>query len=105
WRPSQIRWAGASRIGRGARRTAPPMPWRCSKPSRPVPEPRTRPLDFAAPLPASPEPTLRESPMPLYALTFPAFDPVLISFGPIAIRWDALAYIVGILLGWLYARP
>jgi phosphatidylglycerol:prolipoprotein diacylglycerol transferase len=42
--------------------------------------------------------------MPLYALTFPAFDPVLISFGPIAIRWYALAYIVGILLGWLYAR-
>jgi len=42
--------------------------------------------------------------MPLYALSFPAFDPVLISFGPIAIRWYALAYIVGILLGWLYAR-
>src|SRR5262245_9414108 len=42
--------------------------------------------------------------MPLYALPFPAFDPVLISFGPVAIRWYALAYIVGILLGWLYAR-
>src|SRR4030095_8682178 len=42
--------------------------------------------------------------MPLYALPFPAFDPVLISFGPIAVRWYALAYIVGILLGWLYAR-
>src|SRR6201984_746875 len=42
--------------------------------------------------------------MSLYALPFPAFDPVLISFGPIAIRWYALAYIVGILLGWLYAR-
>ena len=42
--------------------------------------------------------------MPLYALPFPAFDPVLISFGPFAIRWYALAYIVGILLGWLYAR-
>jgi phosphatidylglycerol:prolipoprotein diacylglycerol transferase len=37
-------------------------------------------------------------------LPFPAFDPVLIAFGPIAIRWYALAYIVGILLGWLYAR-
>ena len=43
-------------------------------------------------------------PMPLYALTFPAFDPVLINLGPFAIRWYALAYIVGILLGWLYAR-
>jgi phosphatidylglycerol:prolipoprotein diacylglycerol transferase len=42
--------------------------------------------------------------MPLYVLPFPALDPVLISFGPIAIRWYALAYIVGILLGWLYAR-
>ena len=41
--------------------------------------------------------------MPLYAIPFPAFDPVLVSFGPIAIRWYALAYIVGILLGWLYA--
>jgi phosphatidylglycerol:prolipoprotein diacylglycerol transferase len=45
-----------------------------------------------------------ESPMPLYVIPFPAFDPVLISFGPVAIRWYALAYIVGILLGWLYAR-
>jgi phosphatidylglycerol:prolipoprotein diacylglycerol transferase len=42
--------------------------------------------------------------MPLYVIPFPAFDPVLVSFGPIAVRWYALAYIVGILLGWLYAR-
>ena len=42
--------------------------------------------------------------MPLLALPFPAFDPVLISIGPFAIRWYALAYIVGILGGWLYAR-
>ena len=42
--------------------------------------------------------------MPLFALPFPAFDPVLIRIGPFAIRWYALAYIVGILLGWLYAR-
>ena len=42
--------------------------------------------------------------MSLYILPFPAIDPVLISFGPVAIRWYALAYIVGILLGWLYAR-
>jgi phosphatidylglycerol---prolipoprotein diacylglyceryl transferase len=47
---------------------------------------------------------LRESPMPFYFIAFPAFDPVLFRFGPIAIRWYALAYIVGILLGWLYAR-
>jgi phosphatidylglycerol---prolipoprotein diacylglyceryl transferase len=42
--------------------------------------------------------------MPLLAIPFPALDPVLIQLGPFAIRWYALAYIVGILLGWLYAR-
>ena len=42
--------------------------------------------------------------MPYLVIPFPAFDPVLISFGPVAIRWYALAYIVGILLGWVYAR-
>jgi phosphatidylglycerol:prolipoprotein diacylglycerol transferase len=42
--------------------------------------------------------------MPLLALPFPVIDPVLVSIGPFAIRWYALAYIVGILLGWVYAR-
>jgi phosphatidylglycerol:prolipoprotein diacylglycerol transferase len=42
--------------------------------------------------------------MPVSALPFPDFDPVLLQIGPVAIRWYALAYIVGILLGWLYAR-
>ena len=42
--------------------------------------------------------------MPLSVLPFPDFDPVLVSIGPFAIRWYALAYIVGILLGWLYVR-
>ena len=40
----------------------------------------------------------------LLALPFPNFDPVLIQLGPFAIRWYALSYIAGILLGWLYAR-
>ena len=35
-------------------------------------------------------------------MTFPHFDPVLIHLGPFAIRWYALAYIAGILLGWRY---
>lgn len=35
-------------------------------------------------------------------MPFPNFDPVLIHFGPIAIRWYALAYVAGILLGWRY---
>jgi phosphatidylglycerol:prolipoprotein diacylglycerol transferase len=42
--------------------------------------------------------------MPVSALPFPMIDPVIVSFGPFAIRWYALAYIAGILLGWLYAR-
>jgi phosphatidylglycerol---prolipoprotein diacylglyceryl transferase len=42
--------------------------------------------------------------MPLFVIPFPAFDPILVSIGPFAIRWYALAYIFGILLGWLYAR-
>jgi phosphatidylglycerol:prolipoprotein diacylglycerol transferase len=42
--------------------------------------------------------------MPLFAIPFPNFDPVLVHIGPLAIRWYALAYIFGILLGWLYAR-
>ena len=32
------------------------------------------------------------------------FDPIALSIGPIAIRWYALAYIGGIVLGWIYAR-
>jgi phosphatidylglycerol:prolipoprotein diacylglycerol transferase len=34
---------------------------------------------------------------------FPKFDPVLFHLGPLSIRWYALAYIAGILLGWRYA--
>jgi phosphatidylglycerol:prolipoprotein diacylglycerol transferase len=37
-------------------------------------------------------------------LAFPVFDPVAIAIGPFAIRWYALAYIGGIVFGWLYAR-
>lgn len=42
--------------------------------------------------------------MPFFVIPFPAFDPVLVHLGPLAIRWYALAYILGILLGWVYAR-
>jgi phosphatidylglycerol:prolipoprotein diacylglycerol transferase len=42
--------------------------------------------------------------MPYLAIAFPVFDPVAISIGPFAIRWYALAYIGGIVLGWIYAR-
>lgn len=36
-------------------------------------------------------------------MPFPEFDPVLIHLGPLPIRWYALAYIAGIVLGWTYA--
>ena len=52
--------------------------------------------------------------MRLAVLPFPKFGPVLIkigpfsigsyTIGPFSIKWYALAYIVGILVGWLYAR-
>ena len=32
------------------------------------------------------------------------FDPILIDFGLIQIRWYSLAYIFGILIGWWYGK-
>jgi len=50
--------------------------------------------------------------MPLIemVLPFPDIDPFAIRIGPIGVRWYALAYIVGLILGWRYvmmltARP
>ena len=40
----------------------------------------------------------------LPVLPFPHINPVLISLGPLAVRWYALAYIVGIVAVWFYAR-
>jgi phosphatidylglycerol---prolipoprotein diacylglyceryl transferase len=45
--------------------------------------------------------------LPMFVLPvipFPQINPILISIGPLAIRWYALAYIVGIIAGWFYAR-
>jgi phosphatidylglycerol:prolipoprotein diacylglycerol transferase len=57
------------------------------------------------------QPAVREShlmlvvmPVVLPVLPFPAINPILISIGPLAVRWYALAYIVGIIAGWFYAR-
>ncbi len=38
--------------------------------------------------------------MPLFAIPYPAIDPVLVEFGPFVIRWYALAYIAGLVIGW-----
>ena len=40
----------------------------------------------------------------MFAIAFPAIDPVLIQIGPIAIRWYALAYIAGLFAGLAYIR-
>ena len=41
--------------------------------------------------------------MPLFAIPFPAIDPIAVAVGPFAIRWYALAYIVSLLIGWRYS--
>lgn len=39
---------------------------------------------------------------PFLVIPFPAINPVAISLGPFAIRWYALAYIAGLVIGWRY---
>ncbi|MCA3250050.1 MAG: prolipoprotein diacylglyceryl transferase, partial [Rhodospirillaceae bacterium] len=36
-------------------------------------------------------------------LTYPEIDPIALQLGPIAIRWYALSYLLGIVLAWRYA--
>lgn len=40
----------------------------------------------------------------LAALTFPNIDPVAINIGPLSIKWYGLAYMAGLILGWIYVR-
>lgn len=40
----------------------------------------------------------------MFALAFPTIDPVAVEIGPVSIRWYALSYAVGLLLGWQYVR-
>jgi phosphatidylglycerol:prolipoprotein diacylglycerol transferase len=37
-------------------------------------------------------------------LSFPNIDPVAFEVGPVAVKWYGLAYLAGLLLGWLYIR-
>ena len=37
-------------------------------------------------------------------LQFPNIDPVAIALGPFAVKWYGLAYLAGLVLGWLYVR-
>ena len=38
----------------------------------------------------------------MFVIPYPAIDPILVQFGPFAIRWYALAYIAGLVIGWRY---
>jgi phosphatidylglycerol---prolipoprotein diacylglyceryl transferase len=38
--------------------------------------------------------------MPLFAIPYPTISPVLYQIGPFAIRWYALAYVVGLIAAW-----
>ncbi len=40
----------------------------------------------------------------MLVLPFPAINPVLMQWGPLAIRWYALAYIAGLILAWALIR-
>lgn len=42
--------------------------------------------------------------LPGLAIAFPDIDPVIVQLGPLALRWYSMAYIAGIVLGWIYAR-
>jgi phosphatidylglycerol:prolipoprotein diacylglycerol transferase len=42
--------------------------------------------------------------MEYMAIAFPFNDPVAVHLGPLSIRWYGLAYMAGLLLGWLYMR-
>jgi phosphatidylglycerol---prolipoprotein diacylglyceryl transferase len=42
--------------------------------------------------------------MNLLVIPYPEIDPVLVQLGPFAIRWYALAYIAGLVIGWQILR-
>src|SRR5689334_8269357 len=42
--------------------------------------------------------------MNLLAIPYPVIDPVAFQLGPLAVKWYGLAYIAGLLLGWLYIK-
>ena len=42
--------------------------------------------------------------MSLFAIPYPVIDPVAFEVGPVAVRWYGLAYMFGLLFGWLYVK-
>lgn len=44
------------------------------------------------------------APISALAIAFPNIDPIAFSIGSISVHWYGIAYVVGILLGWYYAK-
>src|SRR5215510_926971 len=42
--------------------------------------------------------------MDVLTIPYPAIDPVALRIGPLAVKWYGLAYMAGLLLGWLYIK-
>jgi phosphatidylglycerol:prolipoprotein diacylglycerol transferase len=42
--------------------------------------------------------------MGLLSIPFPEINPVAVEIGPFAVKWYGLAYMAGLLLGWLYVK-
>ena len=42
--------------------------------------------------------------MEVMAISFPNIDPVAFTLGPLTVKWYGLAYLAGLVLGWLYMR-
>lgn len=41
---------------------------------------------------------------PLTAISHPGWDPVMLTLGPVQIHWYGVAYVIGILFAWWYAK-
>src|SRR5262245_44370100 len=42
--------------------------------------------------------------MALLSIPYPDIDPVAVHIGPFAVKWYGIAYMAGLLLGWLYVK-
>ncbi len=40
----------------------------------------------------------------IFAIPFPSIDPVIFEVGVFAVRWYSLAYLAGLILGWMYMK-
>ena len=55
-------------------------------------------------MPSTTTEIIAEIPLLTAAIPFPQIDPILFTLGPLSIRWYALAYLTGALVGWWLMR-